>query len=168
MERLLARCAARRFRGQRIVLTNGCFDLLHVGHVRSLAAARQVGDCLVVGVNDDESVRRLKGPTRPIVPATERAELIAALACVDEVVVFGGPTAVELVQAVRPEVYVKGDDYGSDGKPLPEADVVESYGGRVALLALVPGRSTSDLIATILGRGRATGRRGVWTTKGAK
>src|SRR5919199_5636152 len=145
VETLLARSAALRARGGRLVLTNGCFDLLHVGHVRYLQAARRLGDFLAVGVNSDASVRRLKGPTRPVVPAAERAEVVAALGCVDAVVIFDAATAEPLVAALRPDVYVKGDDYTEEA--LPEARLVRAYGGTVALLPTVPGASTTALIA---------------------
>ena len=150
--------AEARASGRRIVLTNGHFDLLHVGHLRYLRAARALGDLLVVGVNDDACTRRLKGPRRPIVSEDERAELLAALAPVDWVVLFGTDTATELVEALRPDIYVKGGDYrlGNDpaalGKPLPEAAVVLRYGGEVALIPLVPERSSSDLVARIVAR----------------
>lgn len=132
------------------MLTNGCFDLLHVGHVRYLAAARALGDLLIVGVNSDASVRALKGPARPLVPADERAEIIAALAAVDLVVVFDEPTAESLVAQLRPDIYVKGDDYSE--ATLPEARVVRGYGGEIALLPIQPGHSTSALIARVLAR----------------
>lgn len=141
--------------GRRLVFTNGCFDLLHVGHLRYLRAARAHGDLLVVGLNDDASVARLKGPSRPIVPAAERAELLAALEPVDYVVLFGEETAGGLVAALRPEVYVKGGDYaaglGQAGKPLPEAALVRGYGGEVRVVPLLPGHSTSALLARIQG-----------------
>jgi rfaE bifunctional protein nucleotidyltransferase chain/domain len=133
-----------RAKGEIIVLTNGCFELLHVGHVRYLQQARQLGDVLIVGVNDDRAVRQLKGPGRPIVPADERAEVLAALACVDYVVVFEGLTADALVEAVRPDVYVKGGDWTPE--TLPEAETLHRLGGRVEFLPYVPGRSTRDLI----------------------
>ncbi len=150
LDDLRARRLRYRLRRRQVVLTNGCFDLLHVGHVRYLRAARDLGDCLVVGVNDDESVRRLKGPSRPIVPAVERAEVLAALSAVDFVVLFPEDTAEELVRRLQPDVYVKGSDYGPGARDLPEARIVESYGGRVAYVPLVLGRSTSDLVERVL------------------
>jgi rfaE bifunctional protein nucleotidyltransferase chain/domain len=150
---LVAQRAAWQAAGQRVVLTNGVFDLLHVGHLRSLQAARAQGDCLIVGINADATVRQAKGPTRPIVPAAERAELVAGLACVDAAVIFDEPTAVELIVALQPDVYVKGGDYAAPGqtggKPLPEAEAVLAYGGRVHIVPLVPDRSSTDLIARV-------------------
>jgi D-glycero-beta-D-manno-heptose 1-phosphate adenylyltransferase len=147
---LLQRTAALRARRERLVLTNGCFDLLHVGHVRYLQAARRLGDFLVVGVNSDASVRQLKGPTRPVVPAVERAEVVAALGCVDAVVIFDSATAEPLVAALRPEVYVKGADYSE--VTLPEARLVRAYGGTVTLLPTVPGASTTALLERAVAR----------------
>lgn len=144
-----ALAASARRAGQRVVFTNGVFDLLHVGHLRYLEAARRLGDVLIVGVNSDASTRALKGPTRPIVPEGERAELLAGLACVDAVCIFGETAASDLVAAVRPHIYVKGGDYGSleEALPkLPEAPVVLRHGGEVRLLPFVEGRSTTDLI----------------------
>ena len=142
LDGLLAQLAARRAGGQRVVLTNGCFDLLHVGHVRYLASAARLAEILVVGVNTDASVRALK-PGRPLVPADQRAEVLAALGCVDFVTLFDEPTAEQLVRAVRPEVYVKGGDY-ADRTP-PEAVAVRELGGRFQTLDLVPGISSSEL-----------------------
>ena len=133
-----------------MVLTNGCFDLLHRGHVRYLSAAAELGDLLVVGVNSDRSVRQLKDPDRPLVPEDQRAEVLAALVCVDYVTIFDEPTAIELVQAVRPDVYVKGGDYA--GRLPPEAPVVEALGGEFRLVELDPGLSTSDLVRRIRAR----------------
>lgn len=133
--------------GTRVVLTNGCFDLLHSGHLRYLQAARQLGDLLVVGVNSDESVRQLKGESRPIVPQQERAELVAGLECVDYVTIFEEPTAVPLVELVQPTYYAKGGDYTE--QDLPEAEAVVAYGGFVVILPLQPERSTSALIERI-------------------
>ncbi len=146
---LVAERARLREAGVRVVLTNGVFDLLHVGHLRYLQAARALGDCLIVGVNDDASVRRLKGPTRPIVPAAERAELVAGLACVDYVAIFDEDTAAALVQALRPDVYVKGGDYGPGGAALPEAEIVAAHGGVTTILPLEPGRSTTSIVDAI-------------------
>lgn len=133
--------------GSTVVWTNGCFDLLHAGHVRSLQAARALGDVLVVGINSDDSVRRLKGPLRPVVPEKERAELVGALACVSHVVVFGGDSPEWCITLLRPHVHCKGSDYAPPhGKPIPEAALVESYGGRVAFLPLAAGLSSTELI----------------------
>jgi rfaE bifunctional protein nucleotidyltransferase chain/domain len=142
-DRLVAECRRRRRSGQSVVFTNGCFDLLHVGHVRSLEAAAALGDVLVVGVNADATVRELKGPGRPIVPAAERAEVVAALEVVDHVVLFDEPTPEAALDRLRPEVHTKGSDYAD--KPIPERAVVEAYGGTVELLPLVPGVSTTEL-----------------------
>jgi rfaE bifunctional protein nucleotidyltransferase chain/domain len=138
------RLAPLRDAGGRVVFTNGCFDLLHVGHVRCLQAARGLGDALVVGVNSDASVRRLKGETRPLVPEGERAEVLAALACVDYVTIFDESTPVRLLERLRPEVHVKGGDYREE--ELPEASSVRSWGGRVVILPFTPGYSTTGLI----------------------
>jgi rfaE bifunctional protein nucleotidyltransferase chain/domain len=147
LEAAAARCAEWRAAGRRIVLTNGHFDLLHAGHLDVLERARALGDALVVGVNDDASTRRLKGPGRPLVPAAERARLLAALACVDAAVVFAGDTASAVVAALRPQIYAKGGDYTLDS--LPEAGAVAAAGGQVVLLPLLGGHSTRALIARI-------------------
>jgi D-glycero-beta-D-manno-heptose 1-phosphate adenylyltransferase len=148
---LEARVAWRR-EGRVVVWTNGCFDLLHVGHLRNLQAARALGDVLVVGVNDDASVARLKGPGRPILAAAERAELLAGLACVDRVVLFGEDTPEAALTRLEPNIHCKGADYAPPhGKAIPEACIVEAYGGRVAFLPLLPGTSTTDLIHRIRG-----------------
>ncbi len=128
----------------RVVTTNGCFDLLHVGHLRLLREAKAMGDVLVVAVNDDDSVRRFKGPSRPLVPAAERAELVAALEPVDYVVLFSEDTPERTLAAIRPAVHVKGGDYRA--QDLPETRVVEEGGGEVVIVPLVPGHSTSDLV----------------------
>lgn len=161
---LLPLRAQARAAGQLVVFTNGAFDLLHVGHVRYLQAARALGDMLIVGLNSDASVRAYKGPSRPLVTQDERAELLAALACVDYVTIFDEPTAEALVAALQPDIYVKGGDYrptadgsaaarapGSDpvDKPLPEAAIVQAYGGRVVIIPYVPGKSTTNLIERI-------------------
>lgn len=150
LDQLLALRARWRDEGKTVVWTNGCFDLLHVGHVRGFEEARGLGDVLVVGVNSDASVRRLKGPGRPIVPEAERAELLAALGCVDRVVVFGEDTPREVLGRLRPDVHCKGEDYAPPStRPIPEAEVVRSYGGRIAFLKFTPGSSTTDLVRRI-------------------
>ena len=135
--------------GKTVVFTNGCFDILHVGHIRYLEAARALGDCLVVAVNTDESVRRLKGEPRPLVPEFERAEVLAALQCVDYVTLFEEDTPEEIISHLQPDIHVKGGDYQADD--LPEAAAVKSYGGRIIILPLTEGKSTTDLIARIVG-----------------
>ena len=142
---LLGRLAAARRVGKRIVLTNGCFDILHRGHIGYLNAAKTLGDILVVGLNTDASVRRLKGPTRPINALEDRSAVLAGLSAVDHIVAFDEPTAIELCAAVRPHVFVKGGDYTRDR--LPEAAVVESQGGEVQLLPYLKEHSTSSIIA---------------------
>ncbi|EFH87138.1 adenylyltransferase/cytidyltransferase family protein [Ktedonobacter racemifer] len=144
----------RQEAGERAVFTNGCFDLLHLGHIRYLQEARSLGDFLILGLNSDESVRHLKGPTRPLVPELERAELLAALACIDYVTIFGEPTASELIATLEPAIYVKGGDYagsvhGVDPEKLPEARIVFGYGGEVSLISYLPGHSTTELIQKI-------------------
>jgi D-beta-D-heptose 7-phosphate kinase/D-beta-D-heptose 1-phosphate adenosyltransferase len=153
-ERLLAWREQATRAGRKVVWTNGCFDLLHVGHVRNLQAARALGDALVVGVNDDASVRRLKGPGRPIVPAEQRAETLAALACVDAVLVFPEDTPTASLQRLRPEIHCKGADYAPGGRRIPEAETVAAYGGRVEFLPLVEGLSTSELIRRMVAASR--------------
>ncbi|MCA9775405.1 MAG: D-glycero-beta-D-manno-heptose 1-phosphate adenylyltransferase [Candidatus Eremiobacteraeota bacterium] len=137
---------AQRWReaGETVVFTNGCFDILHVGHIQTLTRAASEGTKLVVGVNSDSSVQRLKGPTRPVNPEQDRAGLLAALRCVDAVVIFEEDTPVELLEVLRPHVHVKGGDYKVED--LPEKDAVEKHGGRIVIIDLVPGRSTTNLI----------------------
>ena len=136
-----------RAEGRRLAFTNGVFDLLHAGHVDYLEKARALGDALFVGVNSDESARQLKGPGRPLVPAAERARVVAALRAVNAVIIFPELTAENLVRTLRPEVFVKGADYA--GKPLPERADVEACGGRVELIPLLEGFSTTELIERI-------------------
>lgn len=144
---LLRALQRHRLEGERLVFTNGCFDLLHVGHVHYLQQARRLGDRLIVGLNDDASVRALKGPQRPLIPAAERAQLVAALACVDYVVLFGEATPLALIKLVRPDIVVKGGDY------TPETVVgraeVEAYGGSVHIIPAVEGMSTTAIINSI-------------------
>lgn len=145
----------RQTGGQRGVFTNGCFDLLHLGHVRYLQDARTLGDFLVLALNGDASVHALKGVGRPLVQANERAEILAALACVDYVIIFSETTANALLDCLQPAIYVKGGDYAGAqaGEPdmarLPEASSVLAYGGIIRLIPYLPGHSTTELIATI-------------------
>ncbi len=140
-------CEILRSGGKKIVFTNGCFDILHAGHVRYLKAARSLGDCLVLGLNTDASVRENKGDSRPINNEQDRAEVVGALESVDYVVLFGERTAESIIAKVRPDVYVKGGDYTLD--TLPEAKIVQSYGGHVAFVDMVAGRSTTNVIEKI-------------------
>jgi len=136
-----------RAQGRRVVLTNGCFDLLHPGHLALLEAARAEGDVLVVALNSDRSVRRIKGEGRPLVPEAERAETLLALEAVDRVVVYDAPTPIEVVRALAPDVLVKGADWAEDA--IVGREEVEASGGRVVRVALVPGRSTSAMLERI-------------------
>ena len=140
-------CEILRKGGQKVVFTNGCFDILHAGHVTYLEAAKAQGDVLVLGLNTDASVRRLKGPERPINNELDRAKVVGALKSVDYVVLFGEQTAEAVIAEVKPDVYVKGGDYTLD--TLPEAKIVQSYGGKVAFIDMVEGRSTTNIINKI-------------------
>jgi rfaE bifunctional protein nucleotidyltransferase chain/domain len=144
-DELLAERERWRHQGLTVVWTNGCFDLLHLGHIRSLEAAKRLGDILVVGLNGDDGVRTLKGPGRPVMPAVARAETLAALRAVDRVVVFEELTPEVALERLRPDVHTKGADYAD--RSLPERDVVESFGGRIEFLPLVEGFSTSEIVA---------------------
>ena len=147
---LLARClSGHRRAGHRIILTNGCFDVLHRGHVECLQQAASLGDVLVVGVQSDESVRQLKGAGRPVTPAEDRAAVVAAIGCVEYVTIFDGNATAELLEAVRPDLYVKGGDHDPD--TLPERLAVEIYGGRIEIVDYLPGRSTAALVERIRG-----------------
>lgn len=143
-------CEDLRRQGKRIVFTNGCFDIIHAGHVRYLTTAKSFGDVLIVGLNTDESVRKLKGASRPINTQADRAEVLLGLKAVDYVIYFGENTAENLIAEVKPDVYVKGGDYTLE--TLPEAAIVQSYGGRVELVNLIAGRSTTNVIEKILRR----------------
>jgi rfaE bifunctional protein nucleotidyltransferase chain/domain len=134
---------------QRLVFTNGCFDILHVGHIRYLSAAKQLGDILVVGLNSDDSVRHLKGPDRPINSEADRAEILAALAAVDHVVIFQELRVNRLVTDLKPDLYVKGGDYSIDSLDRGEVDALRSVGAEIKIVPLVPGRSTTRLINAI-------------------
>jgi D-glycero-beta-D-manno-heptose 1-phosphate adenylyltransferase len=142
--RLIARVAIARKHGARIVLANGCFDILHVGHVRYLEGAKALGDLLIVAVNSDAQVRARKGEGRPFTPERERAEIIAAVRAVDFVTIFQEPTVEQLLLAIRPDIHAKGTDYTAE--TVPERDVVRSYGGRVAIVGDPKDHSTTEMI----------------------
>jgi rfaE bifunctional protein nucleotidyltransferase chain/domain len=146
-DELILHVAERKRNGQRIVFTNGCFDLLHPGHVRLLEQARALGDALIVAINTDASVQRNKGSNRPIVPEGERAEILAALAAVDYVTFFDEPTPREIIARLRPDVLVKGSDWGPD--EVVGREEVEAAGGRVVWIPLVPGQSTTNIVERI-------------------
>jgi D-glycero-beta-D-manno-heptose 1-phosphate adenylyltransferase len=149
-EQLRQRVAEWRHAGERITLANGCFDLLHVGHVRYLRAAKALGGRLIVAINSDESVRALKGAGRPLMPAGERAEILAALADVDAVVIFSEPDVRALIREIRPDVHAKGTDYTAD--TVPERDVVHECGGRVEIVGDPKDHSASEIIRSRLER----------------
>ncbi|MEE8462507.1 MAG: adenylyltransferase/cytidyltransferase family protein [Acidobacteriota bacterium] len=136
--------------GKTVVFANGCFDLLHVGHIRYLEAARALGDLLVLGLNGDKSVRQLKGPGRPLMSQDERAEILAALECVDYLVVFDDPTAKEVLETLKPNIHAKGTDYTRES--VPERDTVLSYGGSIAIVGDSKDHSTKDFIRQIAER----------------
>jgi rfaE bifunctional protein nucleotidyltransferase chain/domain len=146
-DELIVHVAARKRNGQRVVFTNGCFDLLHPGHIRLLEEARALGDALIVAINSDASVQRIKGKSRPVIPENERAEVLAALEAVDYVTVFDEPAPQKLIARVLPDVLVKGSDWGP-GEVVGCAEV-EAAGGRVVSIPLEPGYSTTNLIARI-------------------
>jgi rfaE bifunctional protein nucleotidyltransferase chain/domain len=147
LEQTILRFAKEKRNGRRVVFTNGCFDLLHPGHIRSLEAARALGDVLIVGINSDESVRTLKGPHRPVIPEQERAEILASLECVDAVLIFPEPTPQKVIAALLPEILVKGGDWPDD-QIVGRAEV-EAAGGRVERVDVVPGYSTTDILQKI-------------------
>lgn len=148
-EKLLAHVQEARTSGARVILANGCFDVLHVGHVRYLAGARELGDVLVVGINSDAQVERLKGEGRPIMPAAERAEIVAALESVTYVTIFDEPTVEQLLLTLKPDVHAKGTDYTEE--TVPERAVVRSYGGRVAIVGDPKDHSTSEILTRLGG-----------------
>ena len=147
--RLIARVAIARKHGARIVFANGCFDILHVGHVRYLEGAKSLGDVLVVGINADEQVRAQKGAGRPVVPERERAEVVAAVRAVDFVIIFPEPTVESLLLSLRPDIHAKGTDYTEE--TVPERDVVRSFGGRVAIVGDPKDHSTTDMVRKVIG-----------------
>lgn len=146
--RLIARVSIERRRGAKIVLANGCFDLFHVGHIRYLAGAKELGDCLIVGINSDQQVRKLKGENRPFMNEAERAEIISALSFVDFVTIFDEPTVTELLRAVRPDFHAKGTDYTTES--VPEREIVKEYGGRVAIVGDPKNHSSTELIQKVI------------------
>ena len=146
---LISRVAAERAAGKVIILTNGCFDLIHAGHIRYLNGAKELGGFLVVGLNSDRQVQHLKGDGRPYISENERAEIIASLRCVDAVTVFDEPTVNELIDDIRPDIHAKGTDYTVDS--VPERERVRSYGGRVAIVGDPKDHSSTDLIKSIGG-----------------
>ena len=152
-EQLRERVSDWRKAGERITLANGCFDLLHVGHVRYLQAAKQLGGRLVVAINSDESVRGLKGPGRPLMPENERAEILSALQDVDAVVIFSEPDVCALIREVRPDVQAKGTDYTAD--TVPERDVVRECGGHVAIVGDPKDHSVTEIVRSRLGTRRS-------------
>ena len=144
---LVEQLAIARQQGLSVILANGCFDPLHVGHVRYLEGAKALGDVLVVGINSDEQVRRMKGKGRPLIPQSERAEIVASLAAVDFVTIFDEPTVESLLLALQPDVHAKGTDYSED--TVPERNVVRSFGGRVAIVGDPKEHSSTDLIKSL-------------------
>lgn len=147
--RLIARVAIARKHGAHIILANGCFDILHVGHIRYLEGAKALGDLLVVGVNSDEQVRAQKGAGRPFMPERERAEIVAAIRAVDFVTIFHEPTVTELLLSIRPDVHAKGTDYTEES--VPERDVVRAYGGRTAIVGDPKDHSSSAMLERMTG-----------------
>ncbi len=141
--------AAMRTSGKKLVVTNGCFDILHLGHVSYLESARNLGDALLVGINGDAAARQLKGPGRPVNAEADRAAVLAALASVDGVCTFADKTATKFLSAAKPDVYVKGGDYTLDTLNQEERQLVESVGGKIVILPLVPGKSTTALLEKI-------------------
>lgn len=149
LDELILQFGREKRNGKRVVFTNGCFDVLHPGHIRSLEAARGLGDCLIVGLNGDESVRALKGPGRPVIPADERAEILASLECVDAVVVFEDLTPQKVIASLLPDVLVKGADW--PGNQIVGREQVEGAGGKVVLVEVFQGYSTTEILKRIRG-----------------
>ena len=144
---LVARAAIDRQKGRKIVLANGCFDLFHVGHIRYLAGAKALGDCLIVGINSDEQVRKLKGENRPLMSEQERAEILSALRFVDYVTIFPEPTVEKLIRALRPDFHAKGTDYTVDS--VPEREIIKECGGQVAIVGDPKDHSSTELIQKV-------------------
>lgn len=142
--RLIARVAIERRKDAKIVLANGCFDFFHVGHIRYLAGAKELGDVLIVGVNSDRQVSKLKGENRPLIPERERAEIVSALRFVDYVTIFDEPTVEELIRAIRPDFHAKGTDYTAE--TVPEREIVKEYGGKTVIVGDPKNHSSTELI----------------------
>jgi rfaE bifunctional protein nucleotidyltransferase chain/domain len=147
--RLVARVAVERRQRKKIVLANGCFDLFHVGHIRYLAGAKELGDILIVGINSDEQVRKLKGNERPFMPENERAEIVSSIRFVDLVTIFEEPTVEELIRAIRPDFHAKGTDYTTE--TVPEREIVRECGGQVAIVGDPKDHSSTELIGKVSG-----------------
>ena len=147
---LISRIGAERAEGKKIVLANGCFDLFHVGHIRYLAGAKEIGDILVVGINSDEQVRKLKGKNRPYMPDNERAEIVSAFKFVDLVTIFAEPTVEKLIRAIRPDFHAKGTDYTTE--TVPEREIVRECGGQVAIVGDPKDHSSTELIGKVSSR----------------
>lgn len=146
-KQLLERVAASRRNGERVILANGCFDLLHAGHIRYLNGAKELGGVLVVAINSDQQVRRLKGPGRPFIPASERAEIVSSFRFVDLVTIFDEPTVEEIIKAIRPDFHAKGTDYTTDS--VPERETVLKNGGQIAIVGDPKDHSSTDLIDAV-------------------
>jgi rfaE bifunctional protein nucleotidyltransferase chain/domain len=149
MDELAAMRAQWRLQGKTVVWTNGVFDLIHAGHVRSLRDAKRLGDILVIGINSDESTRRIKGPNRPVMCEEDRAEMLSAMEMVDNVVIFDEAEPSAALRCLQPDIHCKGAEYADGKRPVPERAVVEDYGGEVRFLPLHPGRSTTQLMERI-------------------
>jgi rfaE bifunctional protein nucleotidyltransferase chain/domain len=155
LEQAILRFGRKKRNGRRVVFTNGCFDLLHPGHIRTLEQARELGDVLIVGLNSDRGVRQLKGEGRPVLPELERAEILASLECVDAVVIFDEPTPREVIARLLPDILVKGGDWADD--KIVGREEVEAAGGRVVSVPVVQGHSTSEILRRIRGGSQASG-----------
>jgi rfaE bifunctional protein nucleotidyltransferase chain/domain len=150
LDELIASRAAWREAGKTVVWTNGCFDLLHVGHIRSFRDARALGDILIVGINSDASVREIKGETRPLIDQNDRVELLSALEMIDYVTIFEELTPIAALSKLQPDIHCKGAEYADGARPVPERETVLSYGGQLCFLPFHPGRSTSELVERIV------------------
>lgn len=151
IKELLEIVSGQKVQGKNIVTTNGCFDIIHAGHVRYLKQARELGDILIVCLNSDDSVKRLKGPSRPLNAENDRAEVLSSLCSVDYVIIFGGDTPIKILEQIKPDIHVKGGDYTEE--TLPEAKIIKEAGGRVEFIPLVEGRSTTNIIKRINNNG---------------